>query len=149
MMNTLIVRLDGNGIDNLKIVGDANALRAAAWIREQTIVIAATATNAESVTSECESGNENDVESGDFDGIALRFRFPNVHLAALKVLHAVDLPGVQFPGLDLKGYQAGSLRIQCGEKMGKEVGFVFEPAENGNLDWRDPLGSAGAQAPVG
>ena len=85
-MHALIVRLDGDGINDLQFVGDADAMGAVGWIREKAVVVAAAATEARTVTREGEAGNEDEVERGDFDWRAVRFGFPDVHLAALEII---------------------------------------------------------------
>lgn len=109
LMNTLIVGLTRDGIDDLEIVGDANAMRFAVRMCQQAIIVTAAATDTESFTRKCESGNEDDIERRNFDGLAMRFGFPDVHLATLKIVHAFDLTRSQFVRVDLKTCQAGSL----------------------------------------
>jgi hypothetical protein len=86
LMHALIVRLDGDGINDLQFVGDADAMGAAGWIREEAVVVAAAATKASAIAAEGEAGNEDEVERGDFDWRAVRFGFPDVHLAALEII---------------------------------------------------------------
>ena len=95
-MHALIVRLDGDGINDLQFVGDADAMGAAGWIREKAVIVAAAAAKAESVAGEGKAGDEDEVERGDFDGRAVWFGFPNVHLAALEVIERADLARLQF-----------------------------------------------------
>lgn len=85
-MHALIVRLDGDGINDLQFVGDADAMGAAGWIREKAVVVAASTTEARTVTREGEAGDEDEVERGDFDGWTVWFGLPDVHLAALEVI---------------------------------------------------------------
>jgi hypothetical protein len=59
---------------------------AALRMGKKAVVVAAAATEARSVTSEGEAGDEDEVERGDFDGRAVWFGFPDVHLAALEVV---------------------------------------------------------------
>ena len=68
LMHALIVRLDGDGINDLQVVGDADAMGAAGWIREKAVIVAAAAAKAESVAGEGKAGDEDEVERGDFDG---------------------------------------------------------------------------------
>ena len=68
MMHALIVRLDGDGINDLQVVGDADAMGAAGWIREKAVIVAAAAAKAESLAGEGKAGDEDEVERGDFDG---------------------------------------------------------------------------------
>ena len=85
-MHALIVRLDGDVVDDLAIVSDGESMGAAGGMGEKAVVVAATATKARSITSEGEAGDEDEVERCDFDGRTMRFGFPNVHLAVLEVI---------------------------------------------------------------
>lgn len=102
MMNALVVGLDGDGFDDLSLEGDADALCFALRMGEKSVVVTAAAAKTESVAGEGEAGNEDEVESGDFDGLAVRFRLPDVHLAALEVIHAFDLARTEFARVDLE-----------------------------------------------
>ena len=86
MMDALVVRFDWDVVDDLAIVGDGETMGAALRMGEKAVVVAATATEAHTVTREGEAGDEDEVERGDFDGRAVRFGFPDVHLAALEVV---------------------------------------------------------------
>lgn len=66
-MHALVVGLDGDVIDDLKVECDTDAMRATLWMREEAVVVATTASETESITRECESRDENDAERGDFD----------------------------------------------------------------------------------
>ncbi|MEZ5387832.1 MAG: hypothetical protein R3F13_20175 [Prosthecobacter sp.] len=61
-MNALIMRLNGNGFDNLQIVGDADPAGAAIRAAEQTVIKAAATAKAKTAPSEGKAGNEDDVE---------------------------------------------------------------------------------------
>ena len=63
------------------------------------------------------------------------FGLPDVHLAALEVVEARDLTWLKFLMVDLKKGQAGSLFIEGGEEMRKEVGLVFETPEESDGEW--------------
>jgi hypothetical protein len=86
LMHALIVRLDGDGINDLQVVGDADAMGAAGWIREKAVIVAAAAAKAESLAGEGKAGDEDEVERGDFDGRTVWFGFPDVLLATLEVI---------------------------------------------------------------
>lgn len=86
MMHALIVRLDGDGINDLQVVGDADAMGAAGWMREKAVIVATAAAKAESVAGEGQAGDEDEVERGDFDRLTVWFGFPDVHLAAQEVI---------------------------------------------------------------
>ena len=86
MMHALIVRLDEDVVDDLTIVGDADAARFAVWMRKKAVVVAAATAEAESVAGEGEAGDEDEVERGDFDRRTVWFGFPDVHLATLEVI---------------------------------------------------------------
>jgi hypothetical protein len=86
LMHALIVRLDGDVVDDLAIVSDGEAMGAALRMGEKTVVITAAAAKTESVAGEGEAGDEDEIEGGDFDGRTVRFGLPDVHLAALEVV---------------------------------------------------------------
>lgn len=86
MMHALVVRFDWDVVDDLAIVSNGEAMGAALRMGKEAVVVTAAATEARSVTSEGEAGNEDEVERGDFDGRTVRFGFPDVHLAALEVI---------------------------------------------------------------
>jgi hypothetical protein len=86
LMHALVMGLDGDVVDDLAIVSDGEAMGSALRMGEKAVVVAAAATEARSVTCEGEAGDEDEIERGDFDGRAVRFGFPDVHLAALEII---------------------------------------------------------------
>ena len=85
-MDALVVGFDGDVIDDLEIKGDSDAACFTVWVREETVVVAAAAAEAGAAAGEGETGDEDDVEGGDFEARAVGFGFPDVHLAALEVV---------------------------------------------------------------
>lgn len=132
MMDTLVMGLDRDVVDDLAVVGDGEAMGAAGGMGEEAVVVAAAATEARSVTSEGEARDEDEVERGDFDGRTVRLGFPDVHLAALEIIERADFARLQFRGFNLKEAGAMSLRPKSRKKVREEVGLVFEAAEEGD-----------------
>jgi len=60
-MNSLVVGLDGDVLDDLAIVSDGEAMGAALRMSEKAVVVTAAATEARTVTSEGEAGDEDEV----------------------------------------------------------------------------------------
>ena len=137
LMNALVVGLDGDVVDDLAIVSDGESMSAAGRIGEKAVVVAAAATKARTVTREGEAGYENEIERGDFDGRAVRFGFPDVHLAALEIIKRLNVARLQFRGFDLEEAGAKSLIPKGRKEVREQVWLVFEAAEKGDdLGWR-------------
>jgi hypothetical protein len=137
LMHALVVRFDRDVVDDLAIIGNGETIGAAMRMGEKAVVVAAAATEARTVTSECEAGDEDEVERGDFDGRAVRFGFPDVHLAALEIIKRLNVARLQFRGFDLEEAWAMSLIPQHRKQVREEVWLVFEAAEKGDdLGWR-------------
>lgn len=102
LMNTLIVRFDGDVIDDLKIEGDADSMRATFWMSEKAVVVAAAAAEACAIAGEGEAGDEDDVERGNVEELIVWLGFPDVHLPALEIIEARDLTWLEFLMVDLK-----------------------------------------------
>jgi hypothetical protein len=131
-MDVLVVKLDGEVIDELEIKGDGDAFGTAVGMGEQAVVVTAAASEACACAGEGEAGYEDDVERGDVDGRAVRSWLPNVHLAALEVVEGADEAWLEALGRDLEEVGADALGKEGREEMGDEVGFVFEAAEEGD-----------------
>ena len=132
MMDALIVKLARDAIHDLHIEGDGDALGAALRIGEKTVVVATAATEARTVASESEAGDEDEIKRADFDGRTVRLGFPDVHGAALEVIERADLARLQFRGVDLEEAWAMSLSPKGRKEVREEVGLVFEAAEEGD-----------------
>lgn len=137
-MDALIVIFDGDGMDDLEVVGDADALGAAGGMGEEAVIIAASAAEAGAVAGEGKTGDEDEVERGDFYWRAVRFGFPDVHLATLEVIERANLARLQFGGFDLEEAWVMPLRPKGRKKLREQVWLVFEAAEEG-----DDLGTLG------
>ena len=101
-MNALVVGFDGNGINDLEIEGDGDTARFAVWMCEEAVVVTTAATEARSITSESEAGDEDEIERGDFDGRTVLFGLPDVHLAALEIIERADMARLQLRGFNLE-----------------------------------------------
>lgn len=140
-MDVLIVKLDGDVIHDLDIKGHSDALSAAVRLCKQAVIVTTAATKAFPIVREGETGNEDDVERGDFDDRAVRLRLPDVHLAAMQILHAADLPCPKSLVLDLEEAGAHTLRMQDRQQMRHEIRFIFQSAKEGHGNTRRPGGS--------
>lgn len=134
VMDALIVGLDGDVVDDLKIEGDGDALGAALRMSEEAVVVAAATTETRAIAGEGEAGDEDEVERGDADARAAGQWLPDVHLATLDVVHAGDEAGMEFVGYDFKEACTVALRDESGKEVREEVRLVFEAAEEGEGD---------------
>lgn len=91
MVDALIVWLTRNGVDDLKIAGDADAPRMAVRMCEEPVIITTAATEAASFPREGKPWDEDDVERADPDWLTEGLRLPDVHDAALEISHVPDL----------------------------------------------------------
>jgi hypothetical protein len=137
-MYALIVRLDGDGFDDLHIVGDAEAMCFAVWTGEKAVVVAAATAEAESAAGEGETWDEDNVEHSNFEWLTVGFGFPDVHLAALEVFHAMNLTRAEFTCVDLKACQTRPLLSERHDEMREEIGFAFKAAEESDGRVRRP-----------
>jgi hypothetical protein len=141
LMDVLIVKLDSDVIHDLDIEGDGDALRTALWLRQQAVVIAAASAKAPPIMGEGETGNEDDVELSDVDVWTLRIRLPDIHLAAMQILHGAHLPRLKRLMFDLEEAGADSLCEQGRQQMRHEIWLIFQSAKEGHGDTRRPGGS--------
>lgn len=139
-MDVLIVKLDGDVIDDLDIEGDGNAFRTAQRMSQQAVVIAAATAQAFAITGEGKTGNEDNVELSDADVWTLRIRLPDVHLAAMKVFHASNMACPKPLMFDLEKTRTDSLRQQSRKQMRHEVGLIFQSAKECDCNTGWPCG---------
>jgi len=90
---------------------------------------------------EGETWNEDDVELSDVDVWTLRIRLPDVHLAAVQILHGSHLPRLKRLMFDLEKAGADSLCVQGRQQMRYEIRLIFQSAKEGYGDTRRPGGS--------
>ncbi len=140
-MDVLIVKLDGDVIHDLDIEGDSDALGSAVRLCKQAVIVATAATEAFPIVREGKTRNEDDIERGDFDDRAVRLRLPDIHLAAMQILHAANLPCPKSLMFDLEEAGAHTLRMQGRQQMRHQIRFIFQAAKEGYGDTRWPGGS--------
>lgn len=125
LMDVLIVKLDSDVIHDLDIEGNSDALGTALGMSQQAVVVATAATQPFPITGEGETGNEDDVERGDVDMRALRIRLPDIHLAAMQILHGAHLPRMKRLMFDMEEAAADSLYVQGRQQMRHEIRLIF------------------------
>jgi hypothetical protein len=137
LMDVLIVKLDGDVIHNLNIKGNGDALGTALGMSQQAVVVATTAAQAFAIAREGKTGNEDDVERSDVDGRAARIRLPDVHLAAMHILHGEHLPWLECLMFDLEEAGAHSLCMQSWQQMSHQIRLVLETTKesDGDTGW--------------
>ncbi len=139
-MDVLIVKLDRDVLHDLNIEGDRDALSATARMSQQAVVVTAAASQAFPITRKRETRNEDDVERIDVDDRAVRLRLPDVHLAALQILHAADLPRLKRLMFDLKKAGENALRVQRWQQALHKLRLIFQPAKKRDRGAWSPRG---------
>jgi len=139
-MDVLIVKLDSDVIHDLDIEGDGNALRAALGMSQKPVVVAAATAQAFPTMGEGEPWNEDDVQFSDADVWTLRIRLPDVHLAAMKVFHAQDMPCLKPLMFDLEKTRPAPLCVQGRQQMRHEIGLIFQTAKECDCNTGWPCG---------
>lgn len=136
VMHALVVGLRRNAVDDLKTEGDGDASSAALGMSEEAVVVAAAAAEAGTVACESEAGHEDEIEGGDFHERAVAPWLPDVHLASLEVIRVTDEAWMEFVAVDRKQARTRSTLNEGRKDAGKEIGLIFEAAEERESDAR-------------